>query len=636
VTGLAWAVVGLPLLAALVGFVPPWLLVGRAHAEQLSRPLTALTAVVGTGVAMALVIPAWITAVVAPTTVHESGVVLTPTGSLDVFLGMRADGLSTSVAMLVCFVALAVQVYSVGHLRREAPERYRTYAAFISLFTAAMLLVVFSADLIVLLVGWEVMGICSYALIGHYWERPDYSRAGVKAFLVTKLGDVPFLFGIFALGMGAHSFRIQAVLDAVPRMPHGTLYAGTLLLLFGVVGKSAQFPLHTWLPDAMAGPSPVSALIHAATMVAAGVYLVARLYPAFLASPPALTALAVVAAVTMLGSACAALAQDDLKRLLAYSTISQLAYMQAALATGGYTAGIAHLLAHGVFKSLLFLAAGVVVARIGTNLMPRMGGLRTAMPVTFATMTIGYSALVGLPPTSGFFSKDAILDQMWNQATSGGPVVPHGVTIIVLASGLLTVFVTAAYATRALLLTFFGYRNAEGVTPADAGPGRSGPLIALAVPSLLLGFLGLYKGWLPSWVGSAGTGQPEAEVPHLVVGLLSFALLVLGAATMALVWNADPHRDPVRVLGPVRGAFERGFGVDALYERVFVRGTVTIARGVVRLDTDGIDATAVDSGRLMQSLGRLVRRSQTGNAQWYVTGVVFGAVAVAALVVVLT
>ncbi|MBO0826464.1 MAG: NADH-quinone oxidoreductase subunit L [Streptosporangiales bacterium] len=624
-TGLASAVVALPLLAALVGWVP-----------RLSRPLSALTAVVGTGVATALAIPVWVIAVVVPTTAHESGVVLTPTGALDVFLGVRVDGLSATVAVLVCFVALAVQVYSVGHLRREASERYRTYAGFISLFTAAMLLVVFSADLIVLLVGWEVMGICSYVLIGHYWERPDYSRAGVKAFLVTKLGDVPFLFGIFALGMGAHSFRVQAVLDAVPRMPHGTLYAGTLLLLFGVIGKSAQFPLHVWLPDAMAGPSPVSALIHAATMVAAGAYLVARLYPAFLASPPALAALAVVAAVTMLGSACAALAQDDLKRLLAYSTISQLGYMQAALATGGYTAGVTHLLAHGAFKALLFLAAGVVIARLGTNLMPRMGGLRTAMPVTFATMTVGYSALVGLPPTSGFFSKDAVLDQVWNQAMSGRPVVPHAVAICVLASALLTVLVTAAYATRALLLTFFGYRNAEGVTPSDAGLGMSGPLIALAVPSLLLGFLGLYRGWLPSWVGSAGVGQPGPQLPYLVVGLLSFVLLVLGAATVALVWNADPSRDPVRVLGPVRRAFAGGFGVDALYERVFVRGTAAVARGVVRVDAEGIDATAVDSGRLAQAFGAVARRTQTGNAQWYVTGVLFGAVAIAALVVVLS
>lgn len=252
-----------------------------------------------------------------------------PTGGLSISLTLQTNALSGVLGVLVTLVALAVQVYSVGYLHDD--PRYPSYSAFISLFTSAMLLVVYAGDLLVLYVGWEIMGLCSYLLIGHWWEDRANSGAAVKAFLVTRLGDVGFLFGIFVLGMAAGTFRIDAVLAKVPEMSTGTLVAATMLLLCGVAGKSAQVPLHTWLPDAMAGPTPISALIHAATMVAAGIFIVARLFPAFLGARPTLDVLAVVAALGMLGAALAALAQDDLKRVLAYSTISQLAYMAGAL-----------------------------------------------------------------------------------------------------------------------------------------------------------------------------------------------------------------------------------------------------------------------------------------------------------------
>ena len=274
-----------------------------------------------------------------------------------------------------------MQIYSTGYLRDD--PRYPSYAALVSLFTSAMLLVVYSGDLMVLLVGWEIMGICSYFLVGHYWETPEARAASLKAFLVTKLGDVPFLIGLFALAADAGTFRITGILGTVASggLDHPTLIA--LLLLAGVAGKSAQFPLHTWLPDAMAGPTPVSALIHAATMVAAGIYFVARLLPVFAASAAALVVLAVMAAVTMVGSALAALAQDDIKRVLAYSTIGQLGYMTGALAVGDRGAAVFHLLSHGAFKALLFLAAGVIIHAAGTNslaAMSRMSGLRDAHP----------------------------------------------------------------------------------------------------------------------------------------------------------------------------------------------------------------------------------------------------------------
>lgn len=245
---------------------------------------------------------------------------------------MHLDGFAVLVAVLVGLVATCVQIYSTAYLKDDA--RYPSYAALVSLFTSAMLLVVYSGDLMVLLVGWEIMGICSYFLVGHYWETPEARAASLKAFLVTKLGDVPFLIGLFALAADTGTFRITGILAAVTNggLDHPTLIA--LLLLAGVAGKSAQFPLHTWLPDAMVSPTPVSALIHAATMVAAGIYFVARLLPVFAASGAALVVLAVMAAVTMVGSGLAALAQDDIKRVLAYSTIGQLGYMSGALAVG--------------------------------------------------------------------------------------------------------------------------------------------------------------------------------------------------------------------------------------------------------------------------------------------------------------
>ncbi len=332
----------------------------------------------------------------------DASTTLADFGTLLVTAGVRVDSVAALVAVAVCAVAFAVQIYSTAYLdrsfyatddgrfRRGSGDRYAPYAAQVSLFTAAMLLVVVSGDLVTLLIGWEVMGLCSYLLIGHDRRLPEAPGAAVKAFLVTRVGDVGFALGVVILGVGVGSFRISDVLaEASDKLSPAMLTAACVLLLAGVAGKSAQFPLHTWLPDAMAGPTPISALIHAATMVAAGVYVVARLYPLYLASPVALAVLAVIAATTMVLGACAALAQDDIKRVLAWSTVSQLAYMAGALAVGSAPAALFHLLTHAAFKALLFLAAGAVIHAVATNAMSAMGGLRRGMPVTFWTMTIG-------------------------------------------------------------------------------------------------------------------------------------------------------------------------------------------------------------------------------------------------------
>lgn len=397
-TTLAVLVPLLPFLGAAAG-----LLLGRT-APGFVRPLAVLPTLAS------LVLAALVAARQGGDTAVNAATELTPTGSIPIELALHIDGFAALVAVVVGLVASCVQIYSTGYLRDD--PRYSSYAALVSLFTSAMFLVVYSGDLIVLLVGWEVMGICSYFLVGHYWETPEARAASLKAFLVTKLGDVPFLIGLFALATDAGSFRITKVLGAVASgaLDHPTLIA--LLLLAGVAGKSAQFPLHTWLPDAMAGPTPVSALIHAATMVAAGVYFIARLLPVFEASQAAMVVLAVMAAVTMAGSGLAALAQDDIKRVLAYSTIGQLGYMTGALAVGDRGAAVFHLLSHGAFKALLFLAAGVIIHAAGTNslaAMSRMRNLRDRVPDAYWTMTVALLALAAIPPFSGFFSKEAVL-----------------------------------------------------------------------------------------------------------------------------------------------------------------------------------------------------------------------------------
>ena len=562
--------------------------------------------------------------------VHDVAQIATVhTGAFDIDVALRLDGLAGIVSVAVAVVALAVQVYSSSYLKGD--PRYSSYAAFVSLFTAAMMLVVFADDLFVLLVGWEVMGVCSYFLIGHHWELADAQRSAVKAFVVTRLGDVGFLFGIFTLSVAAGGSRITNILTFTSGgLSEHTATVATLLLLCGVVGKSAQFPLHTWLPDAMAGPTPISALIHAATMVAAGIYLVARLYPVFLAAPTTLAVMAVIACITMLGGALAALAQDDIKRVLAYSTVSQLAYMLGALAVGSATAASYHLLTHAAFKALLFLAAGSVIHVVGTNLMPDMGGLRKAMPVTFATMTVGLAALAGLPPFAGFFSKEAVLGAAEESARHDGPVASWAAWLV-LAVGLVTVAVTAAYVTRLWLMTFFGTAR-TAVAVHESPPAMTWPLIVLAVPSTVLGFIGI-RSWLPEWLAIPGEGQPLHV--GLVTSVLSVLLAAIGFAAVLVAWRRAPAADPLR-LPSLRPVLEHAFFVDDLYDRLFVRPVRLAASAVRWTDDEVVIGTVAGSGQGATRLAVLLRRTQQGNVQTYLTGLLAGVVILAVGVVTLT
>ncbi|MEV6545289.1 NADH-quinone oxidoreductase subunit L [Streptomyces sp. NPDC051665] len=648
-TTLAVLVPLLPFLGAAAG-----LLLGRT-APGFVRPLAVLPSLAALALAAVVAVRQGGDAAI------DSATELTPTGSVPVELALHIDGFAALVAVLVAFVATCVQIYSTGYLRDD--PRYPSYAALVSLFTSAMLLVVYSGDLIVLLVGWEVMGICSYFLVGHYWETPEARAASIKAFLVTKLGDVPFLIGLFALATDAGSFRITKILSTVANggLHHPTLIA--LLLLAGVAGKSAQFPLHTWLPDAMAGPTPVSALIHAATMVAAGVYFVARLLPVFEASSAAMVVLAVMAAVTMAGSGLAALAQDDIKRVLAYSTIGQLGYMTGALAVGDRGAAVFHLLSHGAFKALLFLAAGVIIHASGTNslaAMSRMGNLRARVPDAFWTMTVALLALAAIPPFSGFFSKESVLGAAEHAATGDTAHIPGVAGWIVLVAGLLAALLTAAYATRLWLLAFHG----RGVEAPDHGRqpvAMNAVLWVLAVPSLALG--GLAYRVLPDWFDGRdltptlttsvlGTGvalvggivtygawrhttalaarTPLGAVaahPEGDAGLVEAEAIASHTPAYGDVASAPDPADPGRLLlGPLHRHAASGFHLDAVYGALFVRPVMAAASLVRFLDREVVDTYVRGAGTLPRLLGAAVRRAQTGNMQTYVSALLAGTV----------
>ena len=581
-----------------------------------------------------------------------------PTGGPPIGVDLRVDGLAAVVSVAVCAVALAVQVYSIGYLKGD--PRYSSYAALVSLFTAAMLLVVFADDLMVLLVGWEVMGVCSYFLIGHHWEQEGSRASAVKAFVTTRLGDVGFLFGIFLVGTTVGSFSMDAAVTTaavengrvdLPGTLSTDVWSGhtatiaTLLLLCGVVGKSAQFPLHTWLPDAMAGPTPISALIHAATMVAAGIYLVARLFDVFLLAPATLAVMAVIACITMLGGAMAALGQDDIKRVLAYSTVSQLAYMLAALSVGSAVAAEFHLLTHAAFKALLFLAAGAVIHAVGTNLMPDMGGLRRLMPVTFLTMTLGLAALAGVPPLAGFFSKEAVLGAAEETAVHHEGPAYAWTGWLVLVVGLLTVAVTAAYVARLWLMTFFD-RPRSPVAAHESSPVMRWPLVLLAVPTVLLGLVGLRDEWLPDWAAttvsalgstpSLVTEQPDIAQETLHVGpvtsALSVALAVIGAFAVWLVWRRAPAADPAAQLRQ-RRAFEHAFFVDDFYDRAFVQPVRVATRAVGWADDAVVGEAVRDTGQGTGRLSEWVSRAQGSTVQAYLTGLLAGVLLLVAGVV---
>jgi NADH-quinone oxidoreductase subunit L len=554
----------------------------------------------------------------------------------DLRLGMTVDGLTAVMLLVVTTVSLLVQVYSTSYMRGEV--RYTFYFASLSLFTTGMFGVVLSDNLLVLLIGWEVMGLCSYLLIGHYWEDKANSAAAIKAFLMTRIGDVFFLFGIIVFAWAARSFDIARIIELVEqgKVSSSVLTAGTVLLFCGCIGKSAQFPLHTWLPDAMAGPTPVSALIHAATMVAAGVFLVARMFPVFEASATALNEIAIIGGITMLLAALLALVQDDIKRVLAWSTVSQLAYMMAALGVGGYTAGVFHLFTHAFFKALLFLGAGSIIHSVHSNNMSEMGGLRKVMPRTFWTFLIGSLALAGIFPLAGFWSKDEILHDAWVVGFGGGEerlLTDRSVAQFVFIAGVVTAFLTAFYVARMLWLTFGGAYRGQG-HPHESDAVMTVPLVVLAVGAAFAGLVN------SPWVGSNNFGRwvstdllPAAGVAEIDVGVTGLATAValagLGLGTL-LYRRGLPEREYLARVPAVYTTLQRGFFIDDLYWAVIVRPVRgTLAQLAYLFDQRVIDGIVNGLGAGTRRAAGTIRYLQSGQAQWYAAALFVGVIGIA-------
>ncbi len=508
-------------------------------------------------------------------------------------LGLTLDPLSRTMALMVSGVGALIHIYSLGYMREDKGKS--RYFAALSLFMFAMLGIVFANNFVMLFIFWELVGFTSYVLIGHWFYRDAAANAANKAFITTRIGDFGFMIGILMLWMITGSVVFSEI---APRMPlfgsHATLVSIVALLIFcGAVGKSAQFPLHVWLPDAMEGPTPVSALIHAATMVAAGVYMLVRVAFIIQASQTALLVIAWIGTITAVMAALIATQQDDIKRILAYSTISQLGYMVMAVGLGSNDAAMFHLFTHAFFKALLFLAAGSVIVMLHheQNIW-KMGGLRRRLPITFVTFTAGALALVGCPPFSGFFSKDAILALAYER------------NMPIFAIAVFTALLTAFYVIRMLVVVFFGSpRTEEAGESRESTPVMTGPLIVLAILATLGGFAFFARNFLSLPV--------EKEAANLV-SVLAIVAVILGSGLAIALYRGRPS-DPMNV-EPLRHKFY----FDQLYNWLVRWSQELLARISAFIDRWIIDAGAVGgSSRGIWGLGAVLRLMQVGNLQAY-------------------
>ena len=535
-------------------------------------------------------------------------------------MGVYIDGLAAVMLVVVCFVSLMIQLYS-GAFMQDDP-RFAWYYAVLNLFTASMLGLVLAPNFIELYVFWELVGLCSYLLIGHWFEKPSAANAALKAFIVTRIGDAALFVGIIIFWATTGSTAFTDISEAAQAgFIGGSLFTTAVILVFiGAVGKSAQFPLHVWLPDAMEGPTPVSALIHAATMVAAGVYLVARTYDIFVQSPTAMLVVAYIGGFTALMAATMALVKRDLKRVIAYSTVSQLGYMMLGLGLGSYTAGIFHLYNHAFFKALLFLCAGSIIYAMDSYNLFEMGGLRRRMPLTFWAMVIAGLSLSGIFPFAGFWSKDAIVASAYDK---------HYYLLFGMA--LLTVFLTAFYIFRAIFLAFTGEPRTQMAREAAESPGiMTGPMLILAFLSVVSGWVGIPDGFgLPIRDYFGAFVAPSAfatETLHLeehafsfVLGGISVAVALLGIGLAYALYVAKPERAGTLAsrLSGLHTFLDKGWYFDALYGATFVRFAKWLGRATRGFDRNVIGGFVGGVGRGAFRTGGLLQRLQSGGVQNY-------------------
>ena len=578
-------------------------------------------------------------------------------GSYDLEFGWVVDGLSIMMYFVVGTVSSLVFVYATNYMQGEI--RYTFFFTSLTLFAGSMLVLVSSPTLLQLLIGWELVGVCSYLLIGHYWEKKENSSAAMKAFITNKIADIGLMIGIIVLALSTKTLRISEILYQSTHDYEDiktVAYLGGVLLFIGAMGKSAQFPLHVWLPDAMAGPTPVSALMHAATMVTAGVYLLGRMFPFYQGmASEALDVVLLFGVITLLGAGLVAVVQDDLKKVLAYSTVSQLGYMVTAMGSGAYTAGLFHLWTHAFFKALLFLGAGSVIHAVHTNNMSEMGGLRKEMPRTFSTFIIGTVALAGLPPLAGFFSKDEILASLNHEG--------HNIYFII---SILGAFITAFYMTRAVLLTFFGEYRGDG-HPHESDKMMTIPLIVLSGFAIVAGWVnipGVYTGFT-TWVTTRKNAIVEyhPESFDLVAMFSGFSAGIFGIGLAYYVYQLSGKAvdgDQKIKIKPIWKILENKYYLDFFYFKFiidpvkitfakfidsfntnildrFVNGvgvTASKAGDIVykNLDQEGIDKVLNLSSSGTDTIGSKVKLIQTGKTQQYLMYFLVGVIVISLII----
>lgn len=535
-------------------------------------------------------------------------------------MGYEVTPLNALMLMIVTLVSLLVHIYSRGYMKGD--ERISVFYSYLALFTFSMLGLVLSPNLLQIYIFWELVGVCSFLLVGFYFYKPEARAAAKKAFIVTRIGDVGLFIGMLLIFWQVGSFDLRAIFQAVEanQLEGGMVTLIAILIFVGAMGKSGQFPLHTWLPDAMEGPTPVSALIHAATMVAAGVYLVATLFPLFAASPLALDVVAYVGAFTAIFAASIGLVQHDIKRVLAYSTVSQLGFMMLALGAAGYVAGIFHLMTHAFFKALLFLGAGSVIHAVHTQDIREMGGLASKMKWTAPLFFIGCLAIAGIPPFAGFFSKEEILLSVWVDGR-------HGLFWVAVVAA----FFTAFYMFRLFFMVFTGKPRGTGVSQAHESPGSMvWPMVVLAGLAIVAGFththwFGTFLGdWLTT--GPAPTyGTTDLHAPiwlmPLAIGVSLLGILLAGF----MYWKQSIKPEEVaKTLPRLHQLLYRKYYVDEAYDYTFVRGLSGLGMLLTYVDKYLIGGLVKLSAYVTQAIGSLGTKWQNGQVQTYGIGVFVG------------
>ncbi|MDA0274295.1 MAG: NADH-quinone oxidoreductase subunit L [Actinobacteria bacterium] len=603
-----WLLIALPLIGALI------LLLGGNRTNSFGPLLAVLMPATSFGFAVYL----WLQMLGLPKELRSQNLVLFEwinIGSFQVPFGFQLDPLSMSFVLLITGVGSLIHIYSLGYMDHDPGKR--RFFGYLNLFVAAMLLLVLADNYLLLYVGWEGVGLASYLLIGYYQHKPSAAAAAKKAFVVNRVGDVGLSLAIMLMFVAFHTVTLAGISEKAEQGSATVLFLIGIFLLIGAAGKSAQVPLQSWLLDAMEGPTPVSALIHAATMVTAGVYLIVRSNSIYDLSVAAQNAVILVGAVTLLAGAAIGMAKDDIKKALAASTMSQIGYMVLAAGLGpiGYVYAIMHLLTHGFFKAGMFLGAGSVMHAMNDEVdMRKYGALRGIMMITFGTFFVGYLAILGVPPFAGFYSKDLIIEAAFDRSIIAG------------VATLLGAGITAFYMSRLILMTFFSNKRWED----DAHPHESGltmtiPMVVLAIGSVSSGFLLTYNDALKSWLAPVtGYQTPEPPIAIPVLIAITLATVLLGVLVAVKLYLKEAARVAPTDVSIFTKAARKDLYGDAINEAVFMRGGQQVVNATTAVDNSVVEGSVNFIGRITLGLSSLVRATQTGYTRNYALAMLIG------------